>query len=45
MKVAMDCKEALEARWKKVTEMGKLAWYFSFSRLVYFLLLSPFCFC
>jgi small-conductance mechanosensitive channel len=25
MEVAMDCKEALEARWKKVTEMGKLA--------------------
>jgi small-conductance mechanosensitive channel len=25
MEVAMDCKEALEARWKKVMEMGKLA--------------------
>jgi hypothetical protein len=25
MEVAMDCKEALEVRWKKVMEMGKLA--------------------
>jgi hypothetical protein len=25
MEVAMDCKEALEVRWKKVVEMGKLA--------------------
>jgi hypothetical protein len=24
MEVAMDCKEALEARWKKVKEMGTL---------------------
>jgi hypothetical protein len=25
LEVAMDCKDALEARWKKVKEMGNLA--------------------
>jgi small-conductance mechanosensitive channel len=27
MEVVMDCKDALEARWKKVKEMGNLALY------------------